>query len=114
VNPSEVQSLHPRCTCIGHGNADARLSAQKRKSLREVLIEGFWRKRPIVIPPYGSPINLRLRSLRDLDFHGSASHDDARASRALPPLKLFAAVGLGDGKKKLGLSLGSELRYPRP
>jgi len=48
VNPSEVQPLYPRRTCIGHGNADARLSAQKRKSLREFLIEGFWRKRPVV------------------------------------------------------------------
>jgi len=26
------------------GDADARLGAQERKSLRKVLVEGFWRK----------------------------------------------------------------------
>jgi hypothetical protein len=44
VDPSEMQPLHPRSTRIGHGDADARLGAQKRKSLREILVEGFRRK----------------------------------------------------------------------
>lgn len=89
MDPSKMQALHPWGTCIRHGDADARLGAQKRKSLREVLVEGFWRKWAIVIPPCGGPVNLRLRPRRDPDFHDSASHDDARASRALPPQKLF-------------------------
>src|SRR5579871_774336 len=32
VDPSEMQPLHPRSTCIGHWDADARLGAQKRKT----------------------------------------------------------------------------------
>ena len=29
MDPSKMQALHARGTCIGHGDADARLGAQK-------------------------------------------------------------------------------------
>lgn len=111
-----LQPLHPPSTCIGHGDADARLGAQKRKSLREILVEGFWCKWAVLIPLCGGPVNLRSRSLRNPDFQGSASHDDARASRAVPPLKLFRH---GQPRRwpeeARPPRQGSELhRYPRP
>jgi hypothetical protein len=87
--PSEMQALHPRSTCIRNRHTDAWLDAQKRKSLREFLIEGFWGELAVVVPPPSGAVNLRLRSLRDPDSHGLASHDDAQASRALPPLIPF-------------------------
>jgi len=89
VYPSQMQTPHPLSANIPHRCANPRLNAQEGKSLREFLVKGFRRKRTILIPPEGGPVNLRLPSLRDANFHGSLSHDDARASRALPPLKPF-------------------------
>ena len=89
MNPGQMQSPHAGSTGIRHRCPDARLDAKKRKSLREILVEGFRRKFTILIPLSDGPVNLRLRSLRDPDFHGSASHDDVRASQAPPPRTPF-------------------------
>jgi len=60
MNTSKMQPLYSWCARVCHRCADSRLDAQKRKSLREVLVEGLWRKITILIPPDGGPVNLRL------------------------------------------------------
>jgi hypothetical protein len=45
--------------------ADPRFGARTRKSLREILVEGFGRKQTILIPPDIGLVNLRWRALRD-------------------------------------------------
>ena len=58
TNPGEMQPPYAFRTCVQDGRADARLRAQKQKSLREILIEGFWCKIAIFVPPLRGPINL--------------------------------------------------------
>jgi len=44
MDPSQVQTPHPRCSSIRNSDAHPGLEGQKRKSLRDIFIEGFWGK----------------------------------------------------------------------
>ena len=82
TNPGEMQPPYAFPTRVQDGRADARLRAQKQKSLREILIEGFWCKIAIFVPPPRGPINLALCAFRDAYDHGLISRDDGQAWQA--------------------------------
>ena len=81
VNSGEMQASQVLRPGVRDWWTNAGLDAQKGKGLSKLLVKGFWRKRPVLVPPQGGAVNLRLRSLCDPDFHDLLSRDDAQVSQ---------------------------------
>ena len=88
-NSCEMQAPHTLSMRARSRPTDARFGAQKQKSLRKILIEGFWCKIAIFIPPFCGAIDLSLCALGDANVHGLSSHDDERVSQEPPRPKQF-------------------------
>ena len=74
-----MQSSDPLHADAQDRRANAGFDTQKGKRFRKVLIKRRWRERAILVPPESGAVDLRLRPLRDPNFHGSFSRDDAQA-----------------------------------
>jgi len=92
-----------QCWCANVG-----FSAQKRKRLRKIFVEGLRGKRAILVPPQCSAINVCLRSLRDPNFHGLSEATTGEPRKHLVGGNRFSTIGLGDRKKQFGLLLRGE------
>src|SRR5206468_10951157 len=63
TNSCEMQAPYTLGARARNRRTDARLCAQKQKNLREILVEGFWCKIAIFVPPLGRAIDLSLCAL---------------------------------------------------
>jgi hypothetical protein len=92
-----------------HRRTNTRLDAQKRKSLREIFVEGFRCTIAIIVPPLSSPIYLGLRALREANDHSLYLRMTSGESRKhFFGGYRFAAIGLPNGQEQLRLLFRSE------
>lgn len=101
TNAGEMQTSYASRASIGHGRSNARLRAQKRKSLREILIEGLGCKFAIFVPPLSGTINLSLRAFGDANVHSpKLAVTTSKLRKHLLDGNGFPALGFGNGKEQ--------------
>jgi hypothetical protein len=82
-----MQAPHALRTCAYDRRAYARLGTKKRKSLREILVEGFRWTIAIFVPPTGGAVDLSLCPPGSADVH------ELRATTRQLGKNLFARHG---------------------
>ncbi len=109
TNPREMQTPYTFHTGVQNRRANTGLRAQKRESLREILVEGFRYNITIFVPPLSGPINLCPCAFRDADVHGLLAMTTSELRKYLLGRDGFPAIGLGNGKEQVPPLLRCEL-----
>ena len=104
----DANALHFH-TGVQNRRANTGLRAQKRESLREILVEGFRYNITIFVPPLSGPINLCPCAFRDADVHGLLAMTTSELRKYLLGRDGFPAIGLGNGKEQVPPLLRCEL-----
>ena len=96
VNSSKMDAPYAFCLGIQCGDPDPRLRTKERKRLGELFVQCPRSKRPILLPPSSSLLNVRVGSLGNPNPHGRSAATAGKFLKHLFGRDHLTTIGLGD------------------